>query len=278
MRSHTPLQGLYPLLIAALLLVGCVPGATTLPPTTDPSVPTPSPTRTPTATASQVPPIQVDDAALRGLRIQVWHAFTGEAYQVFSDQVELFNAVNEWGLEVSEQGYGDYTTLLEAVESANLSGSLPGLVAAQPEQILAWDGLGRVLDLKRYATDPYWGLEEQALEDIPPVFRSQDLYRGRQLGLPALRSAVFLFYNQSWGRELGFDQPPGTRRNSASRSARPMPISARMPACRMTGWAAGSSTPAGRPPTPGCWPLAAGSRTGASTASAARRTWPRWPS
>ena len=33
---------------------------------------------------------------------------------------------------------------------------------------------------------------------------------GKQLGLPAQRSARFLFYNQTWAHELGFSSPPAT--------------------------------------------------------------------
>ena len=43
---------------------------------------------------------------------------------------------------------------------------------------------------------------------IPEIFLTQDNVGGRQLGLPAQRSARFIFYNQTWARELGFPDPP----------------------------------------------------------------------
>ncbi|MDP2995353.1 MAG: extracellular solute-binding protein, partial [Anaerolineales bacterium] len=46
--------------------------------------------------------------------------------------------------------------------------------------------------------------------DFPPVFWAQDNLDGKQLGVPAQRSARFLFYNKTWAHELGFDSPPAT--------------------------------------------------------------------
>ncbi|PIZ25991.1 MAG: ABC transporter substrate-binding protein, partial [Chloroflexi bacterium CG_4_10_14_0_8_um_filter_57_5] len=39
---------------------------------------------------------------------------------------------------------------------------------------------------------------------------TQDPVNGQRLGAPAQRSARFLFYNQTWARELGFSAPPAT--------------------------------------------------------------------
>jgi ABC-type glycerol-3-phosphate transport system substrate-binding protein len=198
------------LLLPALVLAACTPGGGTPTPTRDPSAPAPSDTPVPTVTPTTPPAITVDPASLRGLEIQVWHAFTGESYPVFADQVALFNAVNEWGLRVVERGYGDPVTLTEAVEAAVAAGSGPDLVAAPPEQILAWDQAGRAADLNAYAADRTWGFTPQELEDIPAVFRAQDTIEGRLLGLPAQRSARVLFYNRAWAQELGFSAPPAT--------------------------------------------------------------------
>jgi ABC-type glycerol-3-phosphate transport system substrate-binding protein len=198
------------LLIPALLLAACTPGGGSPTPTRDPSAPLPSDTPAPTVTPTTPPAISVDPAGLRGLQIQVWHTFTGAAYPAFANQVELFNAVNEWGIQIVERGSGDPVSLAEAVEAAASAGSAPDLVAAAPEQILAWDQAGRVADLNAYAADQVWGFPLEDLEDIPAVFRDQDRFDGRLLGLPAQRSARYLYYNQAWAQELGFDSPPST--------------------------------------------------------------------
>jgi ABC-type glycerol-3-phosphate transport system substrate-binding protein len=213
-------------LLAALVLSTCSPGspipASTLDlptvtgatgPTltgTTGSTPTGTTGPTPTVTPTQTPPIGVDPAALRGLSLQVWHAFSGAAGGVFTDQVAGFNAANEWGIVVTQTGYGDYTTLFDAVNTALESGGTPDLVAALPEQTLSWDASTSVVDLSPYLSDPTWGLGRLGIADFPPVFWAQDKLDGKQLGVPAQRSARFLFYNQTWAHELGFDNPPAT--------------------------------------------------------------------
>jgi ABC-type glycerol-3-phosphate transport system substrate-binding protein len=83
-------------------------------------------------------------------------------------------------------------------------------VAAPPEQTLAWDASGAVVDLAPYIRDPEFGLTGDEVADFPPVIWQQDEVGGRRLGVPAERSARFLFYNLTWARELGFEHPPVT--------------------------------------------------------------------
>ena len=168
--------------------------------------PTPAPSRTPTA----LPPISVDPAALRGTSIQVWQAFAGPAANLFNSQVAQFNAGNQWGIVVTPGSYGDYTSLLDAMTTALDAGKPPNLVAALPEQALSWEAINKVVDLQPYIADPKWGLGKDAIADIPSIFWAQDNVNGNQLGVPAQRSARFIFYNQTWAHELGFANPPTT--------------------------------------------------------------------
>jgi multiple sugar transport system substrate-binding protein len=182
------------------------PAPTLAPSTTSsPSLtPLPSPTPTP------LPTLGVDPALLRGLNLQIWHAFAGPADDLFTRQAAQFTAENEWGVLVNPIGYGDYTSLFDAVNTALDSGQPPDLVAALPEQILAWDATGAVVDLNPYLSDPQWALSADAVADFPPAFWAQDNVNGKRLGLPAQRSARFLFYNQTWAHELGFNSPPAS--------------------------------------------------------------------
>jgi ABC-type glycerol-3-phosphate transport system substrate-binding protein len=201
-------------LLAALVFSGCIPGSSTpviplvLPTLTGASNPVPTSSPTPTITPTPLPVIGVDPASLRGLTIQVWDAFAGPASDLFTSQAAQFNSDNQWGIVVNPTGYGDYTSLFDAMNVALDSGQTPDLVAALPEQTLAWDAAGKVVDLKPYLSDPQWGLAPDAVADIPSIFLAQDAVNGRQLGLPAQRSARFVFYNQTWAHELGFANPP----------------------------------------------------------------------
>lgn len=210
-RSH---RSLTLVLLALVLLSACSPGTST-PASTPTSTPGPStftetPGPTPTVPLTPTPGIRVDPAALRGLNIQVWHAFSGAAESVFADQVAQFNASNQWGIVVNQAGYGDYTSLFEAVNTAIQSGGTPDLVAALPEQTLGWDAAGSVVDLSPFLNDPTLGLGSGGAADFPAVFWAQDNLGGKQLGIPAQRSARFLFYNKTWAHELGFTNPPAT--------------------------------------------------------------------
>jgi ABC-type glycerol-3-phosphate transport system substrate-binding protein len=197
-------------LLTALVLSACGPSSPV--PVTTPDVPTvtKTPGPAPTITPTPIIPISIDPATLRGVSIQVWHAFAGSAYDVFVRQTAQFNAVNEWGILVDPTGYGDYTTLFDAMGTALDAGQAPNLVAALPEQALTWDASGAVVDLNPYLGDPTWGLGRDAIADIPPTFWAQDNVSGKQLGLPAQRSARFLFYNKTWAQKLGFANPPTT--------------------------------------------------------------------
>jgi multiple sugar transport system substrate-binding protein len=192
------------------LLSACI--SVTSAPTSTPGLSTitapPSPTFTPAST--QTPAIGVNPAALRGLNLQVWNAFSGGAGTVFADQVAQFNTDNQWGIMVTQTGYGDYPTLFDAVNTAIESSGTPELVASLPEQALAWNTSGLVVDLTPYLNDPTWGLGSGGVSDFPAIFWAQDSLAGKQLGVPAQRSARFLFYNKTWAQQLGFNNPPAS--------------------------------------------------------------------
>ena len=199
-------------LLTALTFSACgsgSPTSSTTPPADTPVITgTSSPSLTPSVTPTPLPTIGVDPAALKGISIQVWHAFAGPAADLFTSQAAQFNADNQWGIVVTPSGYGDYTSLFDAMNSALDAGKAPDLVAALPEQTLSWEALGKVVDLQSYLVDLRWGLGKDAIADIPSIFWVQDNVNGKQLGLPAQRSARFIFYNQTWAHELGFANPP----------------------------------------------------------------------
>jgi multiple sugar transport system substrate-binding protein len=201
------------ILLAWLMLSGCTSVSPIPTATSDRSVVsgTTTPSPSPISTSTQAASIGVNGSALHGVSIQVWDSFSGGAADVFASQLALFNSVNEWGIVVNPTSFGDYPSLFDAVNNALGSGSgSPDLVAALPEQAEAWNVSHSVVDLTPYLGDPIWGLGRDAIADFPPVFWSQDNINGVQLGIPAQRSAHFLFYNKTWAHELGFTAPPQT--------------------------------------------------------------------
>lgn len=201
-------------LLAAFVFSACGPSnATTTPAPNSTSgrlTGTPSATPTPANTPTPAHRIEVTPDALRGIRIQVWHAFNGPAADVFTTQLAQFNTLNQWGIVVYQSAHGNYSTLFDSVDSALTSIRRPDLVVALPEQALTWEAKGAVVDLNPYAYDPAWGLTANEIADIPAAFWVQDQVDDQRLGIPAQRSARFLFYNQTWARELGFNSSPAT--------------------------------------------------------------------
>ena len=127
-----------------------------------------------------------------------------------------FNHTNPWGITVQATAYDGISWLEEAMEAALIAGSPPDLLVGYNYQALHWDASGRVLvDLNEYAGDLTWGLSAEEQTDFYPAFWSQDITAGttgqsKRFGLPLHRSALVLYYNQSFAQSLGFTGLPDT--------------------------------------------------------------------
>jgi ABC-type glycerol-3-phosphate transport system substrate-binding protein len=192
-------------LLLLFLLTACQPPQTNLTVT-----PTKAATRTPrpTSTPDSGTHLGIPKEALKGVTISVWHPWFEVEANLFESQVKEFNQSNEWGITVQAISQINYTQLYEHVTSSLPTADRPQLVVAFPEHALAWDPTGYVSDLNPYINDPQYGFTEADVGDFPSVFWTQDSLGGKRLGIPAERSARFLLYNASWGRDLGFDAPP----------------------------------------------------------------------
>ena len=162
----------------------------------------------PTSTMDAGTHLGIPKEALKGVTIQVWHPWFNIEANLFDSQVKEFNQTNEWGIIVQSTSQVNYTELYENVTASLPTGDYPQLVIAFPEHALEWNSIGAVTDLNTYINDPQYGLTTEDVSDFPPVFWAQDSIGGKRLGIPAERSARFLVYNASWGRDLGFDGPP----------------------------------------------------------------------
>jgi ABC-type glycerol-3-phosphate transport system substrate-binding protein len=166
-------------------------------------------TRTPRPAATKLVAsrLGVDEQALDGLVIEVWHPWFGVEASFFETLVEEFNGSNTWGIQVRAVGQINFSYLYENVTTSLASTSRPDMVIALPEHALGWNGADLVADLTPYSEDPRYGIEST---DFPIIFWNQDLVGQRRLALPAQRSARFLLWNESWAGELGFGAPPAT--------------------------------------------------------------------
>ena len=164
------------------------------------STPKVSATQTPAATQTPVAVsrLGVQEEALNGLTVDVWHPWYGAPASLFESQVEEFNSTNPWGIQVNAKSLQNYNELYEQVSEAVHGPDKPDVVVGLPEYAVEWHAQDAVLELDPYVSDPVYGLSEAEIADFPSVFWEQDQIEGMRLGIPAQRTARLLLYNQTW--------------------------------------------------------------------------------
>jgi ABC-type glycerol-3-phosphate transport system substrate-binding protein len=187
-------------------------------PPSSPDVSTPTSKPQPSATKPSAPTntpavesrLGVEEEALRGLAVDVWHPWYGAPANLFQSQVDEFNGTNPWGIQVRARSLQNYTELYAQASVSVHGPNRPDVVIGLPEYAVEWHVQEAVLDLNPYISDPRFGLSGPEISDFPSVFWEQDQLGDARLGMPAQRTARFLLYNQTWAEELGFDDPPLT--------------------------------------------------------------------
>ncbi|MBN1303564.1 MAG: extracellular solute-binding protein [Anaerolineales bacterium] len=193
-------------LVVGLLFSACSPSN----PEAASAAPTPRKTSTPWPTPKPVSWLNVDEEDLEGVTVAVWYPWFGAEASLLTSLIAEFNTDNPWGITVLGVSQSNYTNLYEAVNTAFEGDELPEVVIALPEQALTWHAQEKVVDLTRYVNDPVYGYSKTEIADFPQVFWEQDQVDTFRIGIPAQRSARFLFYNQTWAKELGFKSAPQT--------------------------------------------------------------------
>jgi ABC-type glycerol-3-phosphate transport system substrate-binding protein len=125
--------------------------------------------------------------------------------------VDEFNATNEWGITVEALDQGNYRDTEDLMNAAIQSGDLPDLVVAYGNALANWHTVDAIMDLDPYVNDPDWGLTAEEKADFyASAFNGAIAPDGARVGFPISQSAEVLFYNHTWGQELGFAAPPTT--------------------------------------------------------------------
>ncbi len=178
------------------------------------ALPSPEVLSSPTAASQTATPtslLGVSPEELRGVRVTFWHAQVGAEAEALNQAAKAFNTANPWGISVEISQLGSANEIVERLESGLAADAQPDLVLVNAAQAMALDRTeAGVVDLTPYLQDPLFGLSSTERNDFPPALLAQTASAGRQLGLPAGGDARVLFYNQTWAKELGYSQPPGT--------------------------------------------------------------------
>jgi len=171
---------------------------------------TSSPTEVVKTPTAQVTPIHlmVDAEDLAGIVVHFVHPWTGELAETMEQVAAAFSLSNEWDIWVEVETPGGETAMLDSLAVDLAEGDAPGLIAAYPYQLDYFDSELYSVSLSGYFDDPTWGFDETVREDIPQVFLDQFIVDGNLIALPITPQAIVLFYNQTWGEELGFSSPP----------------------------------------------------------------------
>jgi ABC-type glycerol-3-phosphate transport system substrate-binding protein len=147
-----------------------------------------------------------------GQTVIFWHVwYSDPVRQGMVDLVDEFNATNEWGITVEAYDQGNYRDTEDLFNAAIQSGDLPDAVVAYGNALSNWYSVDVIIDLNPYVNDPDFGLTADEIADFyPAAFDGAVAPDGSRVGLPISTSAELLFYNHTWGQELGFDGPPKT--------------------------------------------------------------------
>lgn len=172
---------------------------------------------TPLPTPTPPPHLAFDVAELRGVQVNFWHPWRGDLAVRAEEAVNQFNKENTWGITVQVRAMPSSPALYEAVDTQGTgtpAGDAVNVVAAAPEELAAWLAAGRLMPLDDYLSHGEWGMSEEEKSTYNPVFWQQDQWAGeeglQQFGIPAVRSARVLIYNETWANDLGFQKPPAT--------------------------------------------------------------------
>jgi multiple sugar transport system substrate-binding protein len=176
--------------------------------------PSPAPSPIPTLTPEPTSAILIDAEALRGLQLNFWAPqfedwMPGAGGSLLQEMVDEFNRQNEWGIQIQTTTFENYESLYGSIQSA-FQAEFPDLLLGYPFQSAGLDrGARPLVDLDFYVEDPVWGIPAGEL-DFYPAFWEGEMVEGKRLGIPFYRLGQVLYYNATWARELGFENPPDT--------------------------------------------------------------------
>ncbi len=156
---------------------------------------------------------------MQGAILRFWHPWVGQEGEAIRSLVETFNLTNEWNIVIVASSMGSLDGVQTQMEQVLAGQSdVPDLVVAFPYQALSWEPELPLANWQPFIDDDHWGLSSEATADFYPVFWRQDQAGGRQVGIPALRSAQVLYYNSTWARELELFSPPLTSQQLADQA------------------------------------------------------------
>ena len=160
--------------------------------------------------ANELPEVKENNKLVQippGLELEFWHPWSGETAELIDEMIDQFNDENPWSLTINSIGHADEGNIIHDLTNAFINKSdFPDVIVSTSQSLRSWY-------LKGYPIQELDELIALETDDAPfpeifPIFWNIDLVQGMRIGIPAFQSGNFLFYNQTWGKELGFDTYP----------------------------------------------------------------------
>jgi ABC-type glycerol-3-phosphate transport system substrate-binding protein len=144
------------------------------------------------------------------LRIEFWHPWSGKMAEIITELVEAYNTKNPYLNEIISKSHSDLDTLFEDItELYEIGDAVPELIVSSSQSLQTWYSNGfSIREIDGLLQEFEKKYPEKDFPQIFPIFWNVDLYNSERIGIPVYESGQFLFYNQTWGEELGFNGYP----------------------------------------------------------------------
>jgi multiple sugar transport system substrate-binding protein len=157
-------------------------------------------------------PMGIPWSDLEGLELEFWYVWDlDEPGKGMNAIVEKFNLENKYGIKVTAVDQGLTLDPMDSIETSFEDGVVPDVMVSDTIYLAGWYEMDLTVDLKVFMEDPAVGFSVAEWRDFyPGIIEPFKLNHDVRPGLPFTQNIQVLFYNQTWGEELGFSIPPGT--------------------------------------------------------------------
>lgn len=204
------------LLLFAIILSACQPSSTPTIPAATPCTgdaclpPTLIPTASPAPTITPTVPVGQQRTKARDQVITFWHAYSLNSIDLVNSLVDDFNRTNPDGIRVQVKAFLTDRQLRDALAAIKDASDLPDVIMGEEALLSALDRTNPLPDLTNFIADPTIGFAASQQKSIPQKYWLDVTRNNKIIGIPTQKEVFFLLYNQSWAKELGFEQTPIT--------------------------------------------------------------------
>jgi ABC-type glycerol-3-phosphate transport system substrate-binding protein len=155
-------------------------------------------------------PFGIPLSDLDGIELEFWYVWDlDEPGEGMNAIVDKFNQENQYGIKVTAVDQGLTLDPMDSVEASFEDGLLPNVMINDAVYLAGWYEAGLTVDLRTYIDHPAVGFSVADWRDyFPGIIDAFKLSNNVRPGIPFTQDMQILFYNQTWGEELGFNTPP----------------------------------------------------------------------